>query len=192
MQIPVGTRLTVHARANKDLVRVQIDTRPRRTRPCRRRCSGRRIWSTIRARSGYTLATSRRRHDAAVHAFGRRRHHEPRAGAAALAVVADEPPQMAVRLDGIGTAITPQARLPAVGQVTDDYGVARSGSSYAVDGADAVAMPIDLAGGSSGSTESDGRLDRSEARGGPAGWRLEAHAGPEAASSASRPPTAAT
>jgi hypothetical protein len=43
----------------------------------------------------------------------------------AIGALADEPPQVNVQLKGIGTAITPTARLPAVGEVTDDYGVAR-------------------------------------------------------------------
>ena len=30
----------------------------------------------------------------------------------ALVALADQPPQMAVQLDGIGTAMTPQARIP--------------------------------------------------------------------------------
>jgi hypothetical protein len=51
----------------------------------------------------------------------------------ALVAVADEPPQLAVRLAGIGTAITPAARLPVAGSVSDDYGIARVWYEYAVD-----------------------------------------------------------
>jgi hypothetical protein len=51
----------------------------------------------------------------------------------ALAVRADEPPQFAARLDGISSAITPQARLPVVGRVTDDYGIHEIWFEYAVD-----------------------------------------------------------
>lgn len=39
-------------------------------------------------------------------------------------VVRDMPPEVQLRLKGIDTAITPQARLPAVGTIRDDYGVA--------------------------------------------------------------------
>jgi len=39
-----------------------------------------------------------------------------------------------VQLDGIGTAITPQARIPAAGRITDDYGLGRVWFEYAVDG----------------------------------------------------------
>jgi len=38
-----------------------------------------------------------------------------------LGVVADAPPEMEIRLRGIGSAITPIARLPVAGTVEDDY-----------------------------------------------------------------------
>ncbi len=43
----------------------------------------------------------------------------------ALVAIADELPQLAARLHGIGQAITAKARLPVVGEVTDDYGIRR-------------------------------------------------------------------
>ena len=51
-----------------------------------------------------------------------------------LSVVRDEVPQVAVRLAGIGTAITPDAVLPLVGKITDDYGLDRAWFEYQVDG----------------------------------------------------------
>ena len=50
-----------------------------------------------------------------------------------LVAVPDQPPQVAVRLSGIGSAITPQARLPVSGHITDDYGIARLWFEYAID-----------------------------------------------------------
>ncbi len=44
----------------------------------------------------------------------------------ALAASDDEAPQVRVQLVGIGTAITPQARLPIAGEISDDYGVAEA------------------------------------------------------------------
>lgn len=41
-----------------------------------------------------------------------------------LVGVEDRPPEFDLRMRGIGTAITPQARLPVAGRVSDDYGVA--------------------------------------------------------------------
>jgi hypothetical protein len=51
-----------------------------------------------------------------------------------LAVVRDEVPQVVVRLDGIGSAITADAILPLKGKITDDYGLSRVWFEYQVDG----------------------------------------------------------
>ena len=51
-----------------------------------------------------------------------------------LSAVKDEVPQIAVRLSGISTAITPDAVLPVIGKITDDYGVDRAWFDYQVDG----------------------------------------------------------
>jgi hypothetical protein len=39
-------------------------------------------------------------------------------------IIKDQPPSVTARLDGIGTAITPNAVLPASGEITDDNGLA--------------------------------------------------------------------
>lgn len=44
----------------------------------------------------------------------------------------DEPPQVAVRLKGVGSAVTPMARLPMIGKVTDDHGLAKSWFQYEI------------------------------------------------------------
>lgn len=41
-----------------------------------------------------------------------------------LSAVADAPPQVAVRMPGISTAVTPRAVLPFVGSIADDHGLA--------------------------------------------------------------------
>ena len=51
----------------------------------------------------------------------------------ALVPIPDQPPQVAAQLDGIGAAITPQARVPVSGRVTDDYGIGRVWFDRAVD-----------------------------------------------------------
>jgi hypothetical protein len=53
-----------------------------------------------------------------------------------LAAVADEAPKVGLQLRGIGTAITTRARLPVVGEVADDYGVERIWFEYQVDDAE--------------------------------------------------------
>ena len=51
-----------------------------------------------------------------------------------LSAVRDEVPQVAVRLSAISTAITPDAILPVVGKVTDDYFIDRAWYEFQVDG----------------------------------------------------------
>lgn len=50
-----------------------------------------------------------------------------------LVPVPDASPQMTVRLDGIGTAITPTARVAVTGRIDDDYGVGRVWFERAID-----------------------------------------------------------
>lgn len=38
--------------------------------------------------------------------------------------VPDEPPRLALRLDGVSAAVTPTARLPVTGTISDDHGIA--------------------------------------------------------------------
>jgi hypothetical protein len=59
-----------------------------------------------------------------------------------LSVVKDEVPQLAVRLAGISTAITPDAILPFVGKITDDYAIDRAWFEYQVDGGQAATRPL--------------------------------------------------
>ncbi len=44
----------------------------------------------------------------------------------AIAAIPDEAPTIQIRMSGIGSAITPDARIPISGSIGDDYGVARS------------------------------------------------------------------
>jgi hypothetical protein len=49
----------------------------------------------------------------------------------ALTAVPDEPPRLALRLADISAAVTPAARLPIVGKITDDHGLAGASVSLA-------------------------------------------------------------
>ena len=59
-----------------------------------------------------------------------------------LSVVKDDVPQVAVRLAGISSAITPDAILPFVGKITDDYGIDRAWFDFQVDAAPVTARPL--------------------------------------------------
>ena len=133
MQIPLGSRVTVRAAAaNKDLLQVQInsitDDRP----------------APLKVLNASDLAADRRGFFYALPPllkdttllFGLTdvdgiRGRDP--VRLALVPLADQPPQMAVQLDGIGTAVTPRAHIPAVGRITDDYGLGRVWFEHAVD-----------------------------------------------------------
>jgi hypothetical protein len=77
--------------------------------------------------------------------------------------VNDELPQVAVRLAGISSAITPDAVLPLAGKVTDDYGLERAWIEYQVD--DGAMATRNLAQQPSGGTVLDklGSFDTREA-----------------------------
>ncbi|MBL9122922.1 MAG: hypothetical protein JNG90_04775 [Planctomycetaceae bacterium] len=59
-----------------------------------------------------------------------------------IGAVADEVPQLEVRLRGIGSAITPQAQLPIIGAMKDDYGIARTWFEFAVEGQEPVVQDL--------------------------------------------------
>ena len=63
--------------------------------------------------------------------------------------VADEPPKIDARLAGIGSAVTPGARLPVTGRVTDDHGVADVWFDYTIDEGESTKDPIAASDGSS-------------------------------------------
>jgi hypothetical protein len=71
--------------------------------------------------------------------------------------VRDETPQVAARLSGIGTAITPDATIPVVGKIIDDYGLDRAWFEYQVDNGPPATRPLAVAGLSAA-----GQLPRAE------------------------------
>jgi hypothetical protein len=59
-----------------------------------------------------------------------------------LSAVPDEPPQVAVRLHGISTAVTPRARVPLVGAISDDHGIGEAAVRLKVADAAEAAVPL--------------------------------------------------
>ncbi len=59
-----------------------------------------------------------------------------------LSAVPDEAPQVALRMRGISTAVTPQARIPLVGLVSDDHGLAEAMAIVAVKDGATVNVPV--------------------------------------------------
>jgi hypothetical protein len=171
MQLPVGTRITVRATANKDLVRVEVDD-GKEVAEIREGTALESGASRISAVNGPGGGQDSRgigdsgREGELERAAGFRsfRHLPPeltedttllftlfdtdgitsrRPVRLALATVADQAPQLSVELGGIGSAITPQARLPAVGRISDDYGIADVWFDYTIDQLEPAARPVE-------------------------------------------------
>lgn len=127
MPLPVGTRITVRARATKPLDEARVDYLVDGAPESRKlRLSGGRDFEfNIEClRADQTLSFSLLDTDGI-------RNRGPIQ--LALTAVPDEPPQIEIQLEGIGSAITPQARLPLSGKVADDYGVNRVWLEYSID-----------------------------------------------------------
>ena len=78
----------------------------------------------------------------------------------AISALADKPPNVEIGLNGIGTAITPDAIIPVTGSVSDDYGVNASWFDIQLDEGDPLKFPIALAEGNTLQTPLDFRLER--------------------------------
>jgi hypothetical protein len=125
VQLPRGTEITIQAQANKPLVAVRIEEVGDESTSVAHRLD-------IAEEQGAPAQTFRYglpRLDGdltllftLLDADGIRSLEAVRL---AISAVADEPPKVNVQLRGIGTAVTPSARLPAGGEVSDDYGVAK-------------------------------------------------------------------
>ncbi len=50
-----------------------------------------------------------------------------------LSSLLDQPPEVSVQLRGIGSAITPQAKIPLAGNITDEYGLQEAWFTYQID-----------------------------------------------------------
>ena len=133
MQIPMGSRVMVHAeQANKDIVSVQVNSvvgdRPGPSKILRESdlADDHRGFSypLTPLMADTTLLFTLTDADLI-------QSHDP--VRLMLVPTPDQPPQMAVQLDGIGSAITPQARVAVAGRISDDYGVGRVWFERAID-----------------------------------------------------------
>jgi hypothetical protein len=125
MQIPMGSRATVHAgQANKDLVSVQVNSIVGdRAGPARMLSDG----EMAADRRGFSCVIEPLMADTTLlftltDTDGIQSREPVRL---MLVPTPDKSPQMALQLDGIGTAVTPLARVAVSGKITDDYGVGR-------------------------------------------------------------------
>ncbi len=142
MQVPRGSRVTlVGHHANKDLVRVQIDSDHEEGGTPSEVIS---LEGTERRGFQYEMPCLDKDRSLLItlwDADGIRSRDPMRV---VLAASPDEPPRLGVQLRGIGPAITPKARLPVEGPVSDDFGIARAWFEAIVDAQPAVQQPIEI------------------------------------------------
>jgi len=130
MQIPLGTQVTVRAQANKDIAEVRMDyplddgaSHSETIKLPGADGSLRHFQFTIPPlEADRTLVFTLLDTDGIRKPFS-----------LPLFAEQDQPPQVAVQLSGIGTAITPEARLPIAGTIVDDYGVAEAAFQITID-----------------------------------------------------------
>jgi hypothetical protein len=152
MQIPVGTRIAVQARSNKDLVRVTVESASDEP-PNVGRIGNPSYAQVTKPQHVTPLAEDPRRFTYRIERFTRDttllftladadgiKSREP--VRLALSALEDRRPEVSVQLRGIGSAVTPQATIPAAGRVEDDYGIARVWFDYAIDKVDPKLQPI--------------------------------------------------
>jgi hypothetical protein len=141
MPVPLGTRLVVHGRANKPLRSVAIDYPGQKAPPGPRSLEAGALGGEA---IQIDLPLEPLRQDTSLlftlSDTDGIKSREPIP--LVLSAVPDDPPQLAVRLAGIGPAITPQARLPLAGKITDDYGIDRVWFECTVDQGKPVTVPL--------------------------------------------------
>jgi hypothetical protein len=126
--LPQGTKVTIHCTANKDLLEVPVtmvqkDNPTPLTKVDLSTAGDRRQFSVNVPELMEDTTLLFDLHDAdGIHSRDPVR--------LVLAARPDDTPSLALRLRGISTAITPQARLPVVGDVHDDYGLTRLWFEY--------------------------------------------------------------
>jgi hypothetical protein len=130
MQIPVGSDVTTRAQANKELETVLVESGaedsqdpPAVLRPAR---------GSNRRQFTYRLSTFSADTTLAFTLLDTDGIKSREPVRVTLAALPDEKPQVNVHLGGIGSAITNRARLPAVGRVSDDYGIAKTWFDYTI------------------------------------------------------------
>jgi hypothetical protein len=146
LDVPQGSRVMVHATANKDLVEASIQRLAAdKAEPLAKlRFEGK----SDRRHFSYSIDRLDDTQTLLFTLFDVDGIHNREPIRLGLTARPDEPPRVAVHLRGIGSAITPNARLPLEGDVTDDYGVAKLWYEYksaVLEDASAVKVPLTTA-----------------------------------------------
>jgi hypothetical protein len=136
MRIPEGTRLTLHANSTKPLTAAHIHTAKDKKE------ASLKLASKGPQKLDYEYGTLTADDVLLVSATDTDGVTTREPYRISLSAVRDEVPQVAVRLSGISTAITPDAVLPVVGKITDDYALDRVWFEYQIDSSAATERPL--------------------------------------------------
>jgi hypothetical protein len=145
MRLPRGTQVTILAEANKPLVAVQVDEAADQSAPVSRRLDVADSKGAPTAAFQYSVPRVDGDKTLLFTLWDADGIRSLEAVRLAISAVPDEPPRVNVQLEGIGTAITPAARLPAGGEVSDDYGLARVWFDFHADEAPPRQQPFSAA-----------------------------------------------
>ncbi|MFO0897119.1 MAG: hypothetical protein U0836_06770 [Pirellulales bacterium] len=140
MTFPQGSTITLHGLANKPLEAVEIARGASGSEapqpPALAKVSERTFdWTLPPLDKDETLLVT-------LHDTDGLRNRQPLR--LSFTALPDEAPQVLAQLQGIGTAITPQARIPFTGQVTDDYGLSKAWFEHQVGESESVERPLEL------------------------------------------------
>lgn len=157
LQLPQGTKFKLICRANKPLTRVDL-TNPDNPSEAQ----------TVAVQSGdetsfeYQVASLGDHWTLDVSLTDSDRVQSERPYRIHVAGIEDAAPAIDMRLQGIGTAITPDAMIPIQGKILDDYGVAKSWVDVAINEGDPVQMPFAATAAGEAQTSIDFRVQRAQ------------------------------
>jgi hypothetical protein len=161
MQLPQGTKITVQCRTNKPLMRVELsdpDNATSQTLSLDGSSENQMSFSTnIPALSDHWTLD--------VNLIDTDNVRSERPYRIHLTGIEDLPPTIDMRLRGIGSSVTPEAIVPVVGKITDDYGLSRVWIEALIN--DRTPAEIAFQPSATGEAEAsvDFRIERSKAEG---------------------------
>lgn len=130
VQLPQGTRIDVVGKANKKLTRVEVEIPQAEGTSLRDDLP---LAASETDTFEYTIPSLNDDVTVLFHLADADGIESREPIRLALVALLDQPPELALRLRGIGEAVTPDVRIPVIGEVRDDYGVDRLWFEFAVD-----------------------------------------------------------
>lgn len=157
-QLPLGTKFTLHAQTNKPLARALLNnTDTGEALPISLSEGSNACWFDVSELTGNLSLELTPIDTDGITADKPYRIY--------IVGVEDQPPTVNVRLQGIGTAVTPDVMITLQGKIEDDYEVASSAFEVTVNDGDPRTQPFDLQPGGSVDASIDFREQRSETSG---------------------------